>query len=142
MEPPKLTLIEAFVNWHIDVMGNGLLTMLFCLFCFAILGLLPSVLAFGRHSKLVLYETATKETFAMEKNEEDLVGEFTNFGAVKEAFEFIEIIDFLKPYTNAVTNPDRVRGCRQHAGVETISELISGIIHQNDTLSRANIRHQ
>ena len=75
MEPPKLTLIEAFVNWHIDVMGNGLLPILFGLFCFAIVGLLPSVLALGRHSKVVVYETATEETFAVEKNkEEDLVG--------------------------------------------------------------------
>ena len=62
-------------------------------------------------------------------------------GAVKEAFEFIEMTDS-EPQTNAITNPDRVRGCRQHAGVETISELTSGIIHQNGTLSRANIRHQ
>ena len=50
---PKLTLFETFVNWDIDVMGNGLLTVLFCLFCFAILGLLPSILTFGRHVSLV-----------------------------------------------------------------------------------------
>ena len=52
-------------------MGNGLLPILFGLFGFAIFGLLPSVLALGRHTKVVLYETATKETFAVEKNKEE-----------------------------------------------------------------------
>ena len=34
-------------------MGDGLLTILFCLFCFAIAGLFPSILAFGGHDSLV-----------------------------------------------------------------------------------------
>lgn len=50
---PKLTLLKAFVDWHVNFMGDGLLTVLFCLFCVAIAGLLPSILAFGGHGSLV-----------------------------------------------------------------------------------------
>ena len=53
LKSPKLTLFEAFVNWHMDFMGDCLLTFLFCLFCLAIAGLLSSILAFGGHGSLV-----------------------------------------------------------------------------------------
>ena len=60
-----------------------------------------------------------------------------DFGSGQGGFWVYRDHGFLERYTNAITNPDSVRGCRQHAGLETISELTSGIIHQNGTLSRA-----
>lgn len=55
-------MFEAFIDGHIDVMGDSLLTLLFCLFCIAITGLLRCILTFGGHGRLVAeYETTEAE---------------------------------------------------------------------------------
>ena len=52
---PPLTVFKPLVNWHIDLMGDGLLTLLFGLFWFTIAGLLLGILTFGGHGSLVQY---------------------------------------------------------------------------------------
>ena len=59
-DKPKLTFFKAFVNWHIDIMRDSFLTILFCLFCFAVAGLLLCILAFGRHGEAVRVQDGTE----------------------------------------------------------------------------------
>ena len=57
---PKLTIFKAFVNWHVDIMRDSFMTILFCLFCFAVAGLLLCALAFGRHGDPVRAQDGTE----------------------------------------------------------------------------------
>lgn len=56
LKQAKLTVFEAFVDRHVDLMRDSLLTILFCLFCIAI-ALLRCILAFGRHDSQVREHT-------------------------------------------------------------------------------------
>lgn len=94
-------------------MRDRLLTLLFCLFCIAIAGLLTSVLAFGGHSNLVQNrKERQKTTFVTDKSVENSRLKNKHLQSGEGTVGFIEEMrDVWAVVASAVTTFGNVRGC-------------------------------
>lgn len=96
-------------------MRDRLLTLLFCLFCIAIAGLLTSVLAFGGHSSLVQNrKERQKTTFVIDKSVEHSRLNNKHLQSGEGTLGFIDKMrDVWAVVASAViTAFDDVRGCK------------------------------
>ena len=84
----KLTFFETFIDRHIDLMGDSLLAILFCLLCIAIAGLLPCILTFCRHGNRVRDRQKRNEDSLNEKRGGKTIveGQQLCFRAMRELF--------------------------------------------------------